>query len=389
MLSLTSKGIYFKRQGEEDFSAIPQKIDFRGPAYIPLCRNKKDECELLAKKGKHILAGEILAVCGKNPVCSPVSGVFGDIEYRRVSGGIKAPCAVISSVGSEVPARSFTADDITNRIIDTSDGRLLCEKIDKARGKAAYIIGKAADNQPFVSCEISALIHYGDDAADGMSLIADMLNIDRGKCSFKINAAFAGRSAGFTDIKGYPVTEYRAVYPDFHREENVFQISIQTLVSFNRYIYFNQPQSHVIVTVSDENESKNVLAPVGITVGELLHICGISKKGCIVAGGCMTGFKADPGTPVTPDTRAVTVCEPSTRSYDCIGCARCSDVCPADNIPLHIMRSMGRGKVDLYQKDRIERCILCGCCSYVCPSGIDLTGIMRKAKAQFGGGKDE
>ena len=60
--------------------------------------------------------------------------------------------------------------------------------------------------------------------------------------------------------------------------------------------------------------------------------------------------------------------EEKKRRYQCIGCGRCTEVCPEDLTPFYINRFYELGKLDALSFYDVHRCIGCGTCSYVCPA---------------------
>jgi electron transport complex protein RnfC len=65
--------------------------------------------------------------------------------------------------------------------------------------------------------------------------------------------------------------------------------------------------------------------------------------------------------------------------YSCIGCGRCTDVCPEGLSPYYIykvVQSKRRRNLDLFDADR---CTGCGTCSYICPAKLDLAQVVQRA----------
>jgi electron transport complex protein RnfC len=63
----------------------------------------------------------------------------------------------------------------------------------------------------------------------------------------------------------------------------------------------------------------------------------------------------------------------------CIGCGKCSSVCPMKLTPTQILFYYNKNEKEELKKLKANLCIKCGLCSYICPSRIDLTIITSKA----------
>jgi len=67
----------------------------------------------------------------------------------------------------------------------------------------------------------------------------------------------------------------------------------------------------------------------------------------------------------------------------CIACMHCADVCPVDILPQLVYKAILVEEVEEYLAHGLLDCAECGLCSYVCPSKIELTAILKAAKAAY------
>jgi Na+-transporting NADH:ubiquinone oxidoreductase subunit A len=67
----------------------------------------------------------------------------------------------------------------------------------------------------------------------------------------------------------------------------------------------------------------------------------------------------------------------------CIGCMHCADVCPVDILPQMAYKAVLAEEVEESLEHGLLDCTECGLCSYVCPSKIELTEVLKKAKAAY------
>jgi len=67
----------------------------------------------------------------------------------------------------------------------------------------------------------------------------------------------------------------------------------------------------------------------------------------------------------------------------CIACMHCADVCPVDILPQMTYKAILVEEVEEYLEHGLLDCVECGLCSYVCPSKIELSGVIKAAKAKY------
>ena len=67
----------------------------------------------------------------------------------------------------------------------------------------------------------------------------------------------------------------------------------------------------------------------------------------------------------------------------CIGCMHCADVCPVDILPQMAYKAVLAEEVEESLEHGLLDCVECGLCSYVCPAKIELTQVLKDAKADY------
>lgn len=87
-------------------------------------------------------------------------------------------------------------------------------------------------------------------------------------------------------------------------------------------------------------------------------------------------------TMVTPMTRGVLAFREIFKdlNYACIGCGRCSDVCPIGLTPYYLYKFVQSGRYNMLKNFDIELCIDCGTCSYVCPAKLNVSAVIAQGK---------
>ncbi len=172
----------------------------------------------------------------------------------------------------------------------------------------------------------------------------------------------------------------------------VVVVNVGTTAAIARAVVRGQPLTHRIITVTGRgvNRPCNVLAPVGVSMQELIDFAGGLNERArrVVSGGPMMGFAVqDLSTPVTKGTSGITVliqedvdAAPETA---CVRCGRCVDVCPVGLVPTRIAMAVRNKDWETAKKYNIMACIECGCCGYACPASIPLVQIIRAGKAMM------
>ena len=176
------------------------------------------------------------------------------------------------------------------------------------------------------------------------------------------------------------------------RVVGVVVIIVATAAAVARAVLRGKPLTHRVVTVSGGGirNPKNLLAPIGVSYGELIDHCGqpTADAARVVSGGPMMGLAVgDLTTPVTKGTSGITVLTKDdvrrAAETHCVRCGRCVDVCPLHLVPTRLALASRHEDWDLARRHHLTACMECGCCGYVCPASIPLVQLMRTGKARM------
>ncbi len=166
--------------------------------------------------------------------------------------------------------------------------------------------------------------------------------------------------------------------------------NVGTMAAVARAVIHKKPLTHRIISVTGGGiaEPSNVLAPIGVSFGELVDFCGGLRPDAarMVAGGPMMGFAfANPNTPVTKGTSGLTVMTrdevKAGEETACVRCGKCVDVCPMKLVPTKIAMASRHRDISLSRRYNIMACFECGSCAYTCPARIPLVQLIRAGKA--------
>ena len=170
-------------------------------------------------------------------------------------------------------------------------------------------------------------------------------------------------------------------------------INVSSLAKMAEYLNTGMPLVERIVTVDGPavQTPMNLVAPIGTRISELLKITGLkSEPGKVVVGGPMNGtaiYSVD--DPIVKVSNAVLVFDEASATLPeasaCINCGRCMEKCPVGISVAEVDRMMNIKNADKKAKMLIEtgvrQCVDCACCSYVCPANRPLLQINWEAKA--------
>ena len=160
----------------------------------------------------------------------------------------------------------------------------------------------------------------------------------------------------------------------------VLIINVSSVAKLAQYIETGMPLVDRIVTVDGTavKEPKNLLVPIGTPVSHLLSEVEMkSEPGKILIGGPMLGHAiTELDDPVIKATNAILAFEEKDsvelEPTDCIRCGRCMANCPVGLNIVGIARAMNKKDEDeraaALTKLGLKQCIECACCSYVCPA---------------------
>ena len=160
----------------------------------------------------------------------------------------------------------------------------------------------------------------------------------------------------------------------------VLIINVSSVAKLAQYIETGMPLVDRIVTVDGTavKEPKNLLVPIGTPVSHLLSEVEMkSEPGKILIGGPMLGHAiTELDDPVIKATNAILAFEEKDsvelEPTACIRCGRCMANCPVGLNIVGVARAMNikdeDARAERLTQLGLKQCIECACCSYVCPA---------------------
>ncbi|MDF7825064.1 4Fe-4S dicluster domain-containing protein [Pontiellaceae bacterium B12227] len=133
---------------------------------------------------------------------------------------------------------------------------------------------------------------------------------------------------------------------------------------------------------------QNIIAPVGISVQELLEIYKLPYDPAIHIisdSGTMMGKEVPASAPIEKTTLSILILKRDDvfrNERPCTRCGACNTACPLGLHPFTLTERIRKNKTEGPAfKAQMTECFLCGVCSAACPSGIPLVQSLEKGKA--------
>lgn len=281
-------------------------------------------------------------------------------------------------------------------IIDERDGLPLADILRRwIDRKCSRIIGDAIDEEPYVSSQTNPMMKLSSDAAYGLRLLTGALKPKTAEFAVYREMYYLNCRVP-TKIEEFVVRKMGGKYPMERRAvrrlgDNVLTVGVCALIHLARAAKEGTVQSSCFVTVAGNciGNPSNLEVTIGTPVSALLDRCGlISDPTVICLGSAMKGIAvvdAD-NTLVRPNTNAVIALRESKknlRHMDCIGCARCLEVCPEGLNPMELYRAVSTNRRHTADTLGLQRCIGCATCSYICPSRLELSDRFQTKKMKW------
>lgn len=394
---------------------------------IPMSMHIGAPSKVLVSVGEEVKVGQPIGEAGgfvSAVIHSSVSGVVKSIESTDAATGEVGTFVVISTDGKQTLYEDIKPPVVTNseeflRAVRESGivglggagfptvVKLTVEDI----SKIDYVIVNGAECEPYITSDTRTMIDDKQNLWEGVHLIRKHFNNPKVLIGIENNKPEAIK--GLRELaEKEPVAEIHSLpslYPQGAEKVLIYNltgrvvpegklpldigvivINCTTLASIGRYIRTGLPLVKKCVTVdgSAVKEPKNVIAPVGTPIIDILNFCGglpeDAKK--IILGGPMMGTAVPSAeAPIRKNTNAVLVFNGHDAHIpeegSCIRCGRCIANCPFSLMPVEIQNMYLIGRYDLLEQYRPNVCMECGCCAFSCPAGRRLTQYMRLAKA--------
>lgn len=394
---------------------------------IPVIQHIGAPAKPIVKPGDTVKVGQLIAQSGgfvSAPVHSSVSGIVKKIEDIQLSSGGYAPAIIIESDGD------MTVDD-TVCPISVSNYE---EFIEAVRNSGAVGLGGAgfptgvkldikdtsridtilingAECEPYITSDTRTMIDDADLICDGLKLLHEFLNAQNIIIGIENNKAKCIKilSEKTSDMPFVRIKPLKSIYPQggekvlIHNitgrivpegklpiDVGVIVLNCTTLAAIARYINTGMPVVEKCVTVDGSaiKSPRNVIAPIGTPLSEIIDFCGGFKTEPqkVLYGGPMMGITvSDLSSPLVKNNNAIIAMDEKDsiepKTTPCIRCGKCISVCPLRLNPVGIARAYKKRDTDELEMLKANLCMECGCCSYICPTKQPLVQRNKLSKA--------
>ncbi|MDD5923172.1 MAG: electron transport complex subunit RsxC [Clostridia bacterium] len=398
---------------------------------ISMNQNIGDDCIPTVKVGDSVYVGQIIGDSDKFlsvPIHSSVSGVVEKINKRKDYSGRESDVIVIKSDGLMTPIDGIKPHKVDNLKELTEAVRAsglvglggagfpAHVKLNVPEGKSVdTLIINCAECEPYITADHREAIENSWDVFSGIYAFKDIIGIKRVIIGVEDNKPDAidvlkqiADNPKYDPDDMVRVLPLKASYP-YGAEKVLVKACTNrviptgglpvdvgcivmniTSVSFiSRYMKNGMPLVSKRITVdgSAVKEPKNVIAPIGTSIKDIVEFCGGLKSDAkkIILGGPMMGTTVSSDSEVIKkNTNAVLLFDEEEsnlmRETDCIRCGKCASSCPMKLTPPIINTYMKQKDINRLEKLGVMTCMECGCCAYSCPAGKHLVQMMREAK---------
>lgn len=406
MSKFTKRGVALPNLKEPAASRPIVNITELPQVIVPLVAADGSSCRPAVGRYETLLRGDTLGLPEKGKgylISSPVTGILSDLRKMTHPLLGDVTCAVIDCMvtGGEQYSKKSTSKmspaDIIGAarqagIVDELDCLPLALKLEKwKKEKAVYLVADGSEQEPYSSSAWAVINELGEQVSEGLELAARAVGAEEAQIAVRL--PFMRRHELLKRLEGKPILSVRGNYPASippKSGETLCVLGVQACLALYHAASQGEKQNTCVVTVAGDAVAnpQNVRVPIGTTVENVLHFCGLSENPqYVVLGDAMTGTTiTQTDISILPGINCILALasrpQPPTRT--CIGCGRCVHACHADLLPFEIVRRLDNMQYERLPSLLPDACDGCGACSYVCPSGLDVAAKVLEARETKG-----
>ncbi len=386
-------------------------------------------CKPLVAKGDHVTVGQLIGDTDafvSAPIHCGVSGTVTAIEEQRSAAGGKDTLVVIETDKKQELCADIKvpqAEDLAGFVKAIRESGLV------GLGGASFpthikfnprnlddvhtLIVNAAECEPFITSDHRLMLEDAEDLISGMELVMKFIGLDHAYIGIEENKpdaiahldkliaekGLSDKMETFTLQARYPKGAERVlVYEITGKTMNagvlpadlgIILSNVTTIAFVGKYFRTGMPLVDKRVTIDGDAvaEPKNVIAPIGTPIHDIINFCGGYKEEPrkILMGGPMMGRAIfSDAMPLVKNNNAILAFSSKQavipEETACINCGRCHSVCPFNLIPTALADAYDQNDAQKLSDLRVMQCMECGSCSYICPARRPLAFINKLGK---------
>ena len=380
---------------------------------IPTAMHIGKPANVCVKVKQQVKVGEIIAAADgfvSSNIYSSVSGTVKKIDSLLVSSGSFVPAILIENDGLNTPFEGITPPEITDykSFIDAiansgivglgGAGFPTHVKLSvKDLSLIDEIIINGAECEPYITSDTRTMIDDADKIKDGVELLKKYLLVKKVTIGIEKNKpeAINKMKEVFASDNSVTVKALPSLYPQGGEKVLIYNITGKVVpegklpIDVGVIVKTGMPLINKCVTIDGSaiKEPKNVYAPIGSSIAELIEFAGGFKEeaGKVFYGGPMMGIAVpDLNAPILKNTNAIIALNKKDSVEDepteCIRCGKCLLHCPFSLQPVKIAAAYNSKNGAELKDLKVNLCMECGCCSYICPARRPLAQTNKLAK---------
>jgi len=388
-------------------------------------------CEPTVAVGDKVFVGQPIGDCSayvSAPIHSSVSGTVKDITQILLTSGQKVKAVVIETDGEQTlwsgikPPKVTTLEELCKAVRDSGlvglggAGFPAHVKLNVPKDKKIdTLVINGAECEPYLTADYREMVENAEDVLEGIYLLKALLKVERVIIGVEANKpkaiqilsdmAYNEERDPFNHVR---VLKLKSQYPQGAEKTLVYSctgrrigkgklpadvgcvvMNITSVAFIHRYLTTGIPLVSKRLTVdgSAVTEPKNVIAPIGTPISDIIRFCGGYKAEPrkLLMGGPMMGITMfDEDTAILKQNNGIiafaTDDVDESPETECIRCGRCVAACPMRLQPLTIENKVKNRDVDALNRFSVMSCMECGSCAFVCPAKRKLVQYMRMGK---------
>ncbi len=407
----------------------PVRIPVPKTVTIPMSMHIGRPSKPTVKRGDEVRVGQLIGEPDgfiSVPIHSSVSGKVTKIDEMMTAMGSKCACVVIETDGEQTVSEDVKPPEVND--LDSfiaavrSSGsvglggagfpsyvKLAVKNLDAIDA----VIINAAECEPYITSDTSTMREKIGYVFKGIEHLRKYLGVKRFIIGIEENKPHsADRMKKLAEKSdGVEVKLLPSIYPQGGEKVLVYNtigkiipkgslpldvgvivINVTTLAFIAEYLETGMPLVEKCITVdgSAVKEPKNVIAPIGASISDVIESAGGFKTepAKVLYGGPMMGIAVPSlDAPVLKNTNAIIAMDAREaappKTTPCINCGACLSHCPFRLDPRAIARAYKKDEPAELGELMVDLCMECGCCSYVCPAHRPLVQTNKLAKARL------